>query len=198
VEWVVWMGEVSGKSTPPIFFHLGSYQYMRRKHYSSEILLKRIDPGSPDSSDYVWSPCCGALGQFAGGFLRIWEWSTKPPQGINLLLTCPSTIQQSIPVLKNRDGLKTETADVLSGVVEARNVRGRSPIRCALSSCLLHSLINAVYIKRSYPSPSPCTMCIFVFAYCLPWAVFTNFQYPALHYHFPRFPSRSKSVELAY
>jgi hypothetical protein len=48
---------------------------------------------------------------------------------MDLLLTS-STVQQSTPVLNKRDDLKTETVDVLSGVVEARNVRGSSPIRC--------------------------------------------------------------------
>ena len=72
-------------------------------------------------------------------------------------------VQRSIPVLNKRDGLKTVTVDVLYGIVEARDVRGSSPLRCvlyALSSCLLHRLRNAVYIKRSYPSPRVSTLCI--------------------------------------
>ena len=48
---------------------------------------------------------------------------------MNFLLTS-STVQQSTPVLNKRDGLTTKMVDVLSGVVEARNVRGNSPIRC--------------------------------------------------------------------
>jgi len=46
---------------------------------------------------------------------------------MNLLLTS-STVQRSTQVLNKRDGLNTVTVDVLSGVVEARNVRGSSPI----------------------------------------------------------------------
>jgi len=46
---------------------------------------------------------------------------------MNLLLTS-STVQQSTQVLNKRDGLNTVTVDDLFGVVEARNVRGRSPI----------------------------------------------------------------------
>ena len=53
----------------------------------------------------------------------------KSAQCMDLLLTS-STVQQSTPVFNKRDGLKTETVDVLSGVVEARNVRGSSPIMC--------------------------------------------------------------------
>ena len=48
---------------------------------------------------------------------------------MNLLLTS-SAVEQSTPVLNKRDDLKTEMVDVLCGVVEARNVRGSSSIRC--------------------------------------------------------------------
>jgi len=41
----------------------------------------------------------------------------KSVQGMNLLLTS-STVQQSTPVLNKRDGVKTVTVYVLSGVVE--------------------------------------------------------------------------------
>jgi len=46
------------------------------------------------------------------------------------VLLTSSTAQRSSSVLNKRDVLKTEAVDVLSGVVEARNVRGSSPIRC--------------------------------------------------------------------
>ena len=64
----------------------------------------------------------------------------------------------------------------------------------ALSSCVLHRLINAVYIKHSHLSPSASTLCIFILAYCLPWAVLTNFQRTARHRHFSRLPSGGMSV----
>ena len=110
----------------------------------------------------------------------------KSVQGMNLLLTS-STAQQSTPVVNKRDGLKTVTVDVLSGVVEARNVRGNSPIRRVACVILVFvRLTNAVYIKRSHPSSTVSTICIFILPYCLLWAVLTDFQRTARHRHFPR------------
>jgi len=61
-------------------------------------------------------------------------WSTlhgKSVQGMDLLLTF-SNVQQSTLILNKRGCLKTVTVDDLSGVIEAGNVRGSSPIRCIL------------------------------------------------------------------
>ena len=145
-------------------------------HAHETLLIRKSTPKEPIPTHWtsLTNRCCGALRQFAGDLVGIWAvvgtLPGKSAQGMNLLLTF-STIQQSTPVLNRRDHLKNEKVDVLSAVVEARNVSGRSAIEGAfhaLSSCLLHSLTNAVYIKRSYACASACTMCIFILAYCLP------------------------------
>jgi len=65
VERVVRRAEVSGEST-----HLSSFTSVLinvcvRNNAHQKVYFKRIDPGSLDVSDCVWSRCCGAFGQFA-------------------------------------------------------------------------------------------------------------------------------------
>ena len=137
-------------------------------------------------------------GRFAGHLLRVWAsgqiYLTKRP-GYEFTTHTSSTVQQSTPVLNKKYSLKTVMVDVLFGVPEARTWKqSRTNKMRPLSSCLLHNLTNAVYIKRSYPSPSASTMCIFILAYCLPWAVVISFQHTARHLHFPRLCWRDRSV----
>jgi len=68
--------------------------------------------------------------------------------GMNLLLT--SSNSTSLKQERRPENCNGLTVNVLSGVVEAGNVRGSSPMRCHALSYLLHSITNAVYIKRSH------------------------------------------------
>jgi len=81
---------------------------------------------------------------------------------------------------------------------KARNVRGSSPIRCVpcvilvfvtqFNTCCVYQAL----VPESYYTAS--TICIFILAYCLSWAVLTNFQRTARHRHFPRLPTCGMAV----
>ena len=96
-------------------------------------------------------------------------------QGMKLPLTS-STAQQSTPILNKRDSLKTESVDVLSGLVKAKNARRSSPIvPCVILVFFAHINKCCVY-QALAPECYASTMCIFILAYCLHWTAFTNFQ----------------------
>jgi hypothetical protein len=70
----------------------------------------------------------------------------------------------------------------MSGVVEARNVRGSS----LLSSCLLHSLTNAVYVGIGVKRPRTSMALVHIILSILfTLVVLTDFQHPARRHHFP-------------